>query len=229
MEESSQIQKEKEDGGDRRKRNKKRRAKPIKTKLRKFKLMYLNIRGLKSKLESLKELVEAESPTLLCLAETHLKKADGLVLDGYEIFRNDREDKDGGSLLLAVKRELSSITIEVGKEKVNGETLWILINNKHRQWGTAIRVGLIYAPQESRTKLEVYKEMYKGIEEQVQHGEEKGQKIVIVGDFNCKIGKEIQGNKEEVTKSAQIFVKNGEKSSAKDIEQEGKAYWTMSL
>ena len=46
MEESSQIQKEKEDGGDRgdrRKKNKKRRAKPIKTKLRKFKLMYLNI------------------------------------------------------------------------------------------------------------------------------------------------------------------------------------------
>ena len=163
---------------------KKRRAKPIKTKLKKFKLMYLNIRGLKCKMESLKEVIEAESPTLLCLAETHLKKDDKVDFDGYdEVFRNERDDKDGGGLLIAVRNELRNVTIEVGQEKVNGESIWILVNNKHRQWGSAIRIGLVYAPQESRTKLEVFKEMYKSIEEQVQYSEEKGQKLAIVGDL----------------------------------------------
>ena len=170
--------------------------------------MYLNIRGLKCKMESLKEVIEAESPTLLCLAETHLKKDDKVDFDGYdEVFRNERDDKDGGGLLIAVRNELRNVTIEVGQEKVNGESIWILVNNKHRQWGSAIRIGLVYAPQESRTKLEVFKEMYKSIEEQVQYSEEKGQKLAIVGDFNCKIGKEINDNREEVTKSAKYLLK----------------------
>ena len=206
MEQLSEVHEEETKEKDR--RTKKRRAKPIKTKLKKFKMMYLNIRGLKCKMESLKEIIETESPTVLCLAETHLKKEDQVDFDGYlRPFRNERDDKDGGGLLILVKKELKNVTIEVGQEKVNGESIWILINNKYRQCGSAIRIGLIYAPQESRTKLDVYKEMYKSITEQVQDSEKKGQKVLIVADFNCKIGKEIEGNKEEVTKSAKYLLK----------------------
>ena len=74
-------------------------------------------------------------------------------------------------------------------------------------WGVSIRIGLIYAPQECRTKLETYKEMYKKISDQVLYGEEKGQKIMMVGDFNCKIGDEINGNRKDVTKSAKYLLK----------------------
>ena len=49
--------------------------------------------------------------------------------------------------------------------------------------------------------------MYKEVEEQINKGKNKNQKILIVGDMNCKIGKEISGNKEEVTKGGRLLLK----------------------
>ena len=170
-------------------------------------MIYLNIRGLKSKMTSLEEIIESESPTIVCLTETHLSKEDEISIPGYEIFPNSRDEGGGGGVLVAVKKELVKISVEVGKEKEFGESIWIRINNKHKDKGVAIRIGVVYAPQESRAKLDVYKEMYEKIKEQVSYGEEKGDKIMIVGDFNCKVGKEIPGNRDEVTKSAKYLLK----------------------
>ena len=169
--------------------------------------MFLNIRGLKSKLSAVNELLETENPTMMCLVETHLKKEDDIGFDGYTLFRNERESKDGGGILVAIKNELKNVAVEVEQEKENGESIWFVVDNKYKRWGTAIRFGVIYAPQESRTKLPEYKQMYKKIEEQVRIGKEKNQKIVLMGDFNCKVGLEIEGNKEEVSKSAKYLLK----------------------
>ena len=53
-------------------------------------------------MESLKEIIEAECPTVLCLAETHLRGDDVLDIPGYNgcLFRNEKEEKDGGGLLI---------------------------------------------------------------------------------------------------------------------------------
>ena len=140
-------------------------------------MIYLNIRGLKSKMKALEEIIESESPTIVCLTETHLSKEDKISIPGYEIFPNSRDDGGGGGVLVAVKKELVKISVEVGKEKEFGVSIWIRINNKHKDKGVAIRIGVVYAPQESRAKLDVYKEMYEKIKEQVSYGEEKGDKI----------------------------------------------------
>ena len=180
---------------DETKKKRRRRSKPIQNKLKNCKTMFLNIRGLKSKLSAVNELLETENPTMMCLVETHLKKEDDIGFDGYTLFRNERESKDGGGILVAIKNELKNVAVEVEQEKENGESIWFVVDNKYKRWGTAIRFGVIYAPQESRTKLPEYKQMYKKIEEQVRIGKEKNQKIVLMGDFNCKVGLEIEGNK----------------------------------
>ena len=55
------------------------------------------------------------------------------------------------------------------------------------------RVGVIYAPQESRTKMDELKMMYQQVNEQIEEGKTNQQQIIVIGDFNCKVGEEIEG------------------------------------
>ncbi|XP_066952502.1 golgin subfamily A member 6-like protein 22 [Macrobrachium rosenbergii] len=49
--------------------------------------------------------------------------------------------------------------------------------------------------------------MYSSIEEEINKAEENSEKVMILGDFNCKIGKIIANNKEEVTKGGKELLK----------------------
>ena len=80
--------------------------------------------------------------------------------------------------------------------------MWITINNNR----FAIRIGVVYAPQEGKTSALNLKKMYKKITEQIKYGKEKGQNIIIVGDLNCKIGKNVKNNTECITKGGKILL-----------------------
>ena len=166
-------------------------------------MWYLNIRGIKSKLESLKEKIEEFKPTIICITETHLLPTEPLEIEGYDTkYRNDRDNLGGGSLI-AVSRTIENICTVVEKEKEFGETYWLAIDNTRIK----LRLGLIYAPQECRTKVEVYKKLYKRIENQVEKAKERNQKLLMLGDFNCKIGESIRENRPEVSKSGKLLQK----------------------
>ena len=95
------------------------------------------------------------------------------LIGGYkEPFRNDR-DVNGGGVLIAVKEELANVCTVVEKSSEVGEMLWLVLNNGVIR----IRVGVIYAPQESRTSKERLKLMYVKIGEQVLLAREKKQNI----------------------------------------------------
>ena len=83
-----------------------------------------------------------------------------------------------------------------------------MIDNKQ----VAIRVGVIYAPQESRTSKDKYKEMYKSIGEQILLAKQNNQKLMMLGDFNCKIGQVIKGNNAEISMAGKMFNKMIEKN-----------------
>ena len=168
-----------------------RRGKPIRNKLRKFKVWFHNIRGIKSKVDSLRDKIDEVEPTVFCIAETHLLKTEDLQFEGYTPFRNDRENRGGGGIIIFVRTELEKICTIVEKGNEIGETLWVAIDNGK----TKIRLGVIYAPQESRTSKEEYKILYEQIKNQILLARERQQKILLMGDFNCKIGNVIEGNK----------------------------------
>jgi exonuclease III len=190
------------------KRKKTRRGQRIRNKMKKFTIWYQNIRGIKSKLESLREKIEEYSPTVVCITETHLLDTEPMSLEGYKIFRNDRDSMGGGSLI-AVSEAIDSICTEVDKEKEGGETFWLTIDNTRIK----IRLGVIYAPQESRNKIPVYKKLYKRIENQIEEAKERAQKLLILGDFNCKVGEAIKNNKSEISKSGKLLTKMIEKEN----------------
>ena len=51
--------------------------------MKKFKLMFNNLRGVKSKLTSIKEIMKYESPAIAGLAETKLEGGEIIKLEGY--------------------------------------------------------------------------------------------------------------------------------------------------
>ena len=70
-------------------KKKTRRSKKIKNALQKFTIVYQNIRGLKSKVDSVQELVDDCQLNLLCLVETHMQEEEEITIPGYEtIYRN---------------------------------------------------------------------------------------------------------------------------------------------
>ena len=71
-------------------KKKTRRSKKIKNALTNFKVFYQNIRGLKSKVDSIMETISDYQPILICLVETHLQKEEEIRIPGYsQIFHND--------------------------------------------------------------------------------------------------------------------------------------------
>ena len=81
------------------------------------------------------------------------------------------------------------------------EQMWVRISNGRIN----VRIGLIYAPQESRTKKAELKRMYDKIKEQIEIGRNNKQKILALGDFNCKIGEEVKGNSSEITMEGRCY------------------------
>ena len=165
--------------------------------------MYVNIRGIKSKHESFLNKVQEVEPTIICITETHLMKNEEFSIEGYSTKIRSDKDNGAGGLMIAVKNEIKNICLKVEDSKEVGECLWITIDNNQ----VKIRVGLIYAPQESRTRKEKLKLMYDGIETQIIRAREKQQRVLLLGDFNCKIGDSIKGNRKDVTKGGKMLLK----------------------
>ena len=165
---------------------------PIKNQFKSFSVYYTNIRDIKCKILSFEEIIRTTRPTVIAITETHMYKDYELKIEGYEIYRNDRNE-DGGGVMLAVKTELKFISVEVKQTSEYLESLWVLINNNK----VKLRIGVVYFLQEPDQNL---KEIYKIIKEQVQESGKNDESVMIIGDFNSKIGKDIEGNYKKVTR-----------------------------
>ena len=86
------------------------------------KFYYLNIRGLKSKIDSLKEIIIEEKPEVIGLVETMLDGKDKVVMEGYTIYINDRNG-DRGGVLIAIKDVLKGILVEESNSKRKEESI----------------------------------------------------------------------------------------------------------
>ena len=106
-----------------------------------------------------------------------------------------------------------------------GQSLWILLTNTKKK----IRIGVIYAPQENVTPNNELKLMYEDIREQIKIGKEEKQQILIIGDFNAKIGEAVEGNKTQVTKGGRQLLKLANKENMiilNTVKEKCKGLWT---
>ena len=157
---------------------------------------------MKSEVDSLTELAEDQKPTIFCLVETHLENEEVAILGWETIYRNDKTANNGG-ILVAIKDNIKAMTMRIHKKDQVGQGLWILIENKN----TRLKLGVIYTPQENTTPNKELKKMYGEKKNQIEQTRQQCQNIIIVEDFNAKIGKRIKGNKERVTKGGRQIIK----------------------
>ena len=153
------------------------------------------MRGLKSKIDALDEVIDCYKPNLICLVESHLAKEEQIGIPGYRVYRNDGT-KNSKGILIAVRNSMKTISVEVSRYNKVSLKLWILLNNQKQK----IRIGAIYEPQENVIPNNELKLLCKTIAKQIEIAKEKYQQVLMVGDFNVKIGNHIPGNKETVTK-----------------------------
>ena len=161
------------------------------------------MRGLKSKLTTVQRIINEENPVLVALVETKMREGEEIQLAGYKSIRCDRAE-EGGGVMLAYKETLSNIIVVTREYKENDcEMLWLKIDNTR----VKLKIGIVYMPQESRTKLDVLKEIYEIIEAEAKDASEHGESLLILGDLNCKVGESIIGNTEEITKGGRLLRK----------------------
>ena len=182
-----------------------RRGKKNKNALRAFTILSDNVRGIKCKIASIQEIVETEKPALVGLSETKLKFGEEYKLPGYIVKRADRGDNrgDGGGVLFAYKEGLDNILDVVREERELAEMLWLKLDNKV----VRARLGIVYMPQEGSKSVEELNEIYQIIEEQIESSLKQNERLVIMGDFNCKVGEIIPGNTGKISKGGRILLR----------------------
>ena len=149
------------------------------------------------------ETISDYQPILICLVETHLQKEEEIRIPGYsQIFRNDRSGNSGG-IMLAVKENIKTVTLEVTQETKIGQSLWILKDISRSK----IRIRVSYDQRENVTSNNKLKIMYDDISKQIAIAQQERQQVLILGDFNVKIGTYIEGNKPTVTKGRRQLMK----------------------
>ena len=142
------------------------------------------------------------------MVETYLSKEEQIQIPGYKFFRNNGTNNSRG-ILIGIKEKLKAIVVEANSEEEIGQTLSVLLNNQKTQ----VRMGVIYGPKENLTPNSELKKLYKSISDQVDIGKENSQQIIILGDFNAKIGSYIKNNKETITKGGRHLKRLVEKQN----------------
>ena len=117
-----------------------------------FKIAHVNIQSLRYKVDDIRILLNDNNFDVLCLTETWLDNNiddNEIKIDGYNINRLDRTDKQHGGILFYVKDGI------IFKENLNLnstykiEALWIELNLPHTK---PILVGTVYRPPDSKVE-----------------------------------------------------------------------------
>ena len=170
-------------------------------------------------------MIDDYQPALVCIVETHMQKEEEIQIPGYSLlYCNDRSANSGG-ILIGVRDNIKNISLELTHKNKVGQSLWILLTNTKKK----IRIGVIYAPQENVTPNNELKLMYEDIREQIKIGKEEKQQILIIGDFNAKIGEAIEGNKTQVTTGGRQLLKLANKENMiilNTVKETCKGVWT---
>lgn len=141
-------------------------------------IMTVNVRGVKSKLDSLETLILTNDIDIVGITESHLQGQETVFIDGYQWIGKNRETEGGGIGFLIKKKWMPIISQdEVNKEM---EILWIHLKSKKN-----VSIGVYYGLQENVTKNEIERE-YRALSKIIEM-KQKNNSIILLGDFNAKI------------------------------------------
>ena len=121
-----------------------------------MKILHKNIRGLRSKKESLNNVINVVDPNMILLNEHGITKKNKVNIDGYITFSKNRNNKIMGGVSISTKKTEAQHVVKV-KEGENDDEFILVRNEKYQP---AINVLSIYGEQENRTSKVIVTEKW---------------------------------------------------------------------
>ena len=148
-----------------------------------IRISYTNIDGFLSKRLECMDHLKEEKPDIMCIVETKLRpniQVDWFGDGNYRMWRKDRVNKRGGGIIVLTKKDLIVQDVCHGE---NEEVVGVVVTDGRQD----INIVTVYVPPKtSAWSNEQYDNMVEGTMERMKIEVAKKDKIVIVGDFNCK-------------------------------------------
>ncbi|KAK4819370.1 hypothetical protein QYF61_001649 [Mycteria americana] len=140
-----------------------------------LKCIYTNACSMDSKQEELGAVVQQENNDIVTITETRWDDLHNwsAAMDGYKLFRRDRQGRRGGGVALYVRECFGCLELNDGDDRV--EPLWVRIRGKANK--TDIVVGVCYRPPNQGEEADEI--FYKQLGE-VLHL----LALILMGDFN---------------------------------------------
>ena len=121
----------------------------------------------------------------MLLAETKVYRNTAINIKGFQSFPVVRDRNTGGGLCICIRHGLfQSVMTDSGNKaefitvRLNGDT-----SNDH------IRIILAYSPQ--KNDIQGVIDFYQNLLVQIERAHLNGDNVILVGDFNAKLGSEI--------------------------------------
>ncbi len=180
-------------------------------------LCHININSIKKHRDEL--LARFAKYDIISVNETNLKSEHKFSLAGYNIFRNDRDGKGGGGVLLAVK---SNIKCRETLNKTLNQNEVIAVQVETKKFGP-ILVSSVYIPPTAKIDLNIFRELYN-----------INNNLIIVGDLNAMLAE--MGSRKTNARGRQLLnlIKEGfiecvddEKATFEKYDYEEKIDWIL--
>ncbi|GAB0206625.1 mitochondrial enolase superfamily member 1 [Grus japonensis] len=140
-----------------------------------LKCFYTNACSMRNKQEELEALAQSQCYDVIGISETWWEESCDwcAVMDGYRLFRRDRQGRRGGGVALYVTEGLDCTELSVGDDTV--ESLWVRIKGQANKGD--VTVGVYYRPpsQDDITDELFFKELREA---------SRSTALVLMGDFN---------------------------------------------
>ena len=141
--------------------------------------MTVNVRGVKTKLDSLESTLDTNDIHIAAITETHMGEQEMIYLDNYNCICKNR-NKEGGGVAFLIRKDIDSITKRIEDLQIAKEILWIKVRAKKN-----IYMGCYYGQQENSNKEDVQAE-YEHITKTIEKYQ-RNHNVILMGDFNAKL------------------------------------------
>ena len=140
--------------------------------------MYSNIRGYRSKRNSLIQILEEVKPDIVLLIETNLKGNTTTNVPGYKAVCRNRKNFDGGGLAILVNNSIKQNIFIHKIEDNNMKYIWIRLGQDTAQ-------PIYYGKQENENKEVINDEIF-NLSTEIKRAKINTDKILVIGDLNAK-------------------------------------------
>ena len=145
-----------------------------------FKIFHNNIRGVDSKVESLKRICSVIEPDVVTLNETLHKSKRKVSIEGYATYGKNRKNTVGGGIATLISKSHSNSVLKVGEGSEPDEYLV----TRHSQFSIPINIINVYEKVESRVTNEEIEDSWYRVVTEIKKIEHRNEAFILIGDMN---------------------------------------------